>query len=108
VVGVGHALRGDRPGLVPLHARLVEQQAHQLGHRDGGWVSFIWNTLCSANFDRSLLPAAPLAHRILQAGRGQEILLAQAQFLAALAGVVGIQHHRNVLGVVLFACTASV
>ncbi len=22
-----------------------------------GWVSFIWNTLCSANFDRSLLPA---------------------------------------------------
>ena len=43
----------------------------------------------------------PLAEHILETGRGQEILLAQAQFLAVLGGVVGIQHHGDVLGLVL-------
>ncbi len=38
---------------------------------------------------------------ILQAGRSQEVLLAQAQFLAVFAGIVGVEHHGDVLGSIL-------
>ena len=34
------AMRGDVPGLLPTHAVVVEEQAHQLGNSDGG-VSII-------------------------------------------------------------------
>ncbi len=44
---------------------------------------------------------APLAEDILQARGSKEILLAQAQFAAVLAAVVGVEHHRDVLGLVL-------
>ena len=35
VVGVGEGRLRDRPGLVPGDAVLVDQEAHQLGDRDG-------------------------------------------------------------------------
>ena len=35
VVGVGHGVRGDVPGLVPAHPRLVDEDAHQLRDHQG-------------------------------------------------------------------------
>ena len=47
--------------------------------------------------------AHPLPKHVLQAGRSQEILLTQPQFLAAFGGVVGVEHHRDVFRHVLGA-----
>ena len=44
------------------------------------------------------LGAHPAAHDVLQAGAGEEVLLAQAQLLAVLALVVGVEHARDVFG----------
>src|ERR1035441_1064556 len=36
VVGVSESMLGDAPGGVPLHGVLIDKQAHELGHGDGG------------------------------------------------------------------------
>ena len=44
---------------------------------------------------------APVAHRILQAGRCEEVLLPQPKFATVVGIRVRIQNHRDVLGLIL-------
>ena len=103
VVGIGHDLAGDRPGLVPVQIVFVHQQPHHFRHGNARMgVVELENVLGGELAEILAIGAHPLANHILQAGRSQEILLAQAQFLAALGGIVGIEHHgdvfRHILG----------
>ena len=43
----------------------------------------------------------PIRQYVLETGRDQEVLLLQTQFLSVFAGVVGIQHHRDLFSVIL-------
>ena len=104
VVGVGHDLAGDAPGCVPAQIVLVHQQAHQLRHRDGGVGVIELETVLRGELTEILaMDPYPLPNHVLQAGGGQEILLAQPQLLAALGGVVGVEHHGDVFRQVLGA-----
>ena len=81
---------------------LVHQLAHQLGHRDRRvGVVELEAVLVGEGGEVVPVQADPLAQHVLDAGAGEEVLLAQAQFLAVLAGVVGVEHHGDVLGGVL-------
>ncbi len=103
VVGVGHHLAGDRPSVVPLQSVLVQQDPHQFRHPDGGMGIVELEAIFRGELAEVLaVHAHPLPDHVLQAGRSQEILLAQPQFLAAFGGVVGVEDHgdvfRHVLG----------
>ncbi len=98
VVGVGQGRLGDLPGVVPHHAVMVDQQPHQLG--DGQARMGV------VELHRRLLgEAAQLAfrvemalHQILQRRRHEEIFLAQPQFAARRAFVIGIEEFADRFG----------
>lgn len=46
------------------------------------------------------MQALPLAHDILEAGAGQEVLLLEPQLFTILAAVIGIEDHGDIFGVV--------
>ncbi len=102
VVGVGHGAPGDLPGLVPLQVLLVHEDAHQFGHRDRrvGIVE-LEDVVLGEGAVVVTVHQFPLAHHVLEAGGSEQVMLAQTQLLAVLAGVVGIEHHGYVLGLVL-------
>ena len=95
VVGVGQRPAREIPGLLPLQVRLIEQDAHQLGHRQGG--------MGVVELDRDLVGkrapvgvvAAESPHEVGQRAGNQEILLREAQPLSLFRGVVGIKHARQ-------------
>ena len=99
VVGVGEGRAGDLPGLVPVHAVLVDQQAHQLGHGDRrvGVVELDGELLVEARPGRPASLDAGADH-VLQRAGDEEVLLLQPQLLARLGLVVGVEHLGDVLG----------
>ena len=103
MVGIGHAPGRDLPGLFPLQAFLVDENAHELGYRDGRMRIIHLEDIVAREVlvVRSALSVFPDANRILQTRRRKEILLPESQHLAALAGVVRIENHGDVLGIVL-------
>ena len=102
VVGVGHGAAGDGPGLIPAEAILVHEQAHQFRHGAAGMgVVKLEDVLGGELAEVATVPHHPAVEHILEAGRGEEVLLLEAQFLAVLAGIVGVEHHGDVLGDVL-------
>ena len=102
VVGIGHAIRCDFPGFVPAQPMFVHEQAHQFGngHRGMGVVQ-LEHAFFREAFKVRAMVAPPAPDHILQAGRGEKVLLAQTQFLAGFAGVVGIEHHGDLFGEIL-------
>ena len=113
VVGIGHGIAGDFPGRLPLHFLFVHQQAHEFGHGNGRvGVVELKHVVLGEIAEIIAMIGFPLAHDVLETGGSQEILLAQAQLLAAFAGIVGVEHHGDVLGIVLgrygFGVTAGV
>jgi hypothetical protein len=87
-----------------LETVLVQQDPHQLGHPDGRVGVVELEAVFRGELAEVLaVDAHPLPDHVLEAGGGQEILLAQAQLLAALGGVVGVEHHRDVFRHILGA-----
>ena len=81
---------------------LVQQQAHQLGNGDGGVGVIELETVARGESGEILaIRHDPARQHILQAGRCQEILLSQAQDLALLTGIIGIQNHGDLFRLVL-------
>jgi len=88
--------------MVPLHAVLVQQKAHQFGHGNARvGVVQLETVLLRKGGEVPLVDHLPAGQHILQAGGGEEILLPQAQFLAVFAGIVGVEHHGDVFRLVL-------
>ena len=100
VVRVAGRAARDVPGLVPLHALLVHEHAHELGNDERGMRL----VQVDERLLRQLRPVggAVVLHEAAQDVREraarEEILLAQAQFLAGHRVVVGVEHLREVLG----------
>ena len=80
----------------------IHQQPHQFGH-DAGRVCVIELKVIfrSKVFEILAMPPVPVSHDILKTRGSQEILLAQAQFLAIFAGIIRVKHHGDMFGVVL-------
>ena len=108
VVGIGKGRGGDRPGVVPSESVFIHQQAHEFG--DGECRMRV------VDVDRGLLrqqvqrPVAVLVvvDDVLQRGGNEEVLLFQAQRLALVMVVCGIQDLRDHLRFVLLFHAAQV
>ena len=95
MVRVGKRAPGEVPGRVPVEARIVEQDAHELGHRHRG--------MRIVHLDRDLeRKGAPVAvrpakapHQIAEGAGDEKVLLHEAQLLAHARRVVGIEHARD-------------
>ena len=98
VAGVGEALAGDAPGVLPLQAVVIDEQAHQLGDRDDrvrvveleddplGQVAYVE------------VGGLGVLDEVVQAARDEEVLLLKSQLLALRSGVLGVEHLGDVLG----------
>ena len=97
VIGVAEGLARDAPGPLPVHGHLVDQQAHELGHGDRRMrVVHLHRELLVEALRRNLLHLADAQH-VLQRAAHEEVLLLEAQLLAARLLVVGIQNLGEVL-----------
>ena len=99
VVGVVQSALGDRPGFAPRQSVLVDEQAHQLGHRNCRVsVVHVDRRAIGEGLDRLVLRQVT-ADQVLQRGRGEEILLTQTQRLSRRRLVRRVEHARNRFGV---------
>ena len=98
VVRVAAAGLGDRPGRVPVHVVLVDEQPHQLGNRNRGMRVVQLDRPAR----REVLQPPPgrqlQANHVLQRAGDEEELLRQPQPLAGLGLVVRVQHLGDGLG----------
>mmetsp|Transcript_1099 Transcript_1099/g.3058 ORF Transcript_1099/g.3058 Transcript_1099/m.3058 type:complete len:928 (+) Transcript_1099:706-3489(+) len=102
VVGVVEALGDDAPRVVPGQALHVHQQAGQLRHRNGGVrVVQLEARLLGQQVPLRAVLGLEAGHHVLQRGGHEEVLLLQAQLLALVRAVVGVQHGRQRLGALL-------
>ncbi len=92
MVGVAERGHRDAPGLRPVQAVDVHQQAHHLGHRDRGMgvVHLDGGVVGQGCQVGELVEVA--RHEVLQGGRGEEELLAQTQFLSGVGIVAWVEH----------------
>ncbi|OQA24790.1 MAG: hypothetical protein BWY59_02034 [Verrucomicrobia bacterium ADurb.Bin345] len=98
VVGVAESADGDIPRHLPLHADLVQQDPHQLGHAEG--------RMRVVKLDRDLLREAvevgvvdlEASHDVLDGTRDEEVLLLEPELPALLDVIVRVQDLRDVFG----------
>ena len=98
VIGVGQCANGKSPGLIPRQARLIQQQAHQLGDRQ--------RRMRVVHLDRDVVrqacPIQALAPEarddVLQRAADQEVLLQESQRAAGQCRVIRIQHAGERFG----------
>jgi hypothetical protein len=101
VVGVAEDAAALRPGAVPVHAVLVDQQPHEFGHGQCGMgVVQVDRHLVGQDVEAAVV-SQETSHEILQRGADEEELLAQAQFAPVIGAVVRVQHPGDVLRLVL-------
>ena len=98
MAGVGEALLGDVPRLVPVEALLVDEDAHELGHRDDrvGVVELEDDPL--RQLAQVHVARQGVLDEVAQAAGDEEVLLLQPQLLALRRRVVGVEHLGDVLG----------
>ena len=99
VVGVGEGAAGDALGGVPIQAVLVQQDADQLGDGHGGVrVVDVDGHLVREDGPVVTVDVDEVLHGVLDGGGGEEVLLLEAQLLALVAVVVGIEDLGDDLG----------
>ena len=98
VVGIGHGVAGDVPGLVPAQARVVDEDAHQLrDHQRRVGVVDLDDVLLVEVLQGAVGLDVPAGDG-LQGGRHEEILLLQPQGLALVVVVLGIEDGADGVG----------
>ena len=98
VVGVGDAAAGDVEGLLHAEAVVVDQQPHQLRHRDRRVRVVQLDGGVLGQRAQVVVRHQVAPHQVLQRGRGEEVLLLEAQFTPLRRRVVGVQHARERFG----------
>ncbi|MCY1498344.1 hypothetical protein D9M68_323280 [compost metagenome] len=108
VVGVGDRAAGDVPGLLEIEAVQIRQEAHQFGNGDGrvGVVQLNGDGVRQRGEVRILLQMP--AQDVLQRGGGEEIFLAQPQFLAGRRRVGGVENAGQAFRLVALPQRADV
>ena len=100
VVRVAGRAARDVPGLVPLHALLVHEHAHELGdHERGMRLVQVDEGLVGElrPVGRAVVVHEP-AQDVRKRATREEVLLAEAQLLAGHRVVVRVEHLREVFG----------
>ena len=93
VVGVAESRDGDLPRLVPVQLAVVDQQPHELSHRDRGvGVIELQGEPLGEFPDPRFGQVVHDVQHVLQRAGHEEVLLEQTQPLARLRLVVGVQH----------------
>ena len=95
VVRVGQRPLRQVPRHIPAKLRLVEQDAHQLRHRQRRVRVVQLNRRLVGQRAPIRIVAPEPAHQVGQRARHQEILLRKPQRLAHFRGIVGIQNPRQ-------------
>ena len=102
VVGVGNGVGCDVPCGVPIQARVVHEDAHQLGDDQGGVGVVDLDDVLLVEVGQGAVGLDVLADDGLDGGGDEEILLAQAQALALIVVVLGVENLGDDLGHGLF------
>ena len=92
VVGVGHRLGDDIPGVVPAVPLHIHQDTHQFGDDQSGMGVVDLEDVLLVEVAQGAILGAVLAHDGLDGSGDKEILLLQAQRLALVVVVIGIEH----------------
>ena len=101
MIGVAKDARGNAPRALPLHALLVDEQAHELGHAER-WVRVVQlDGGHGVQLVNGLLGALEAPQNVLKRRAHKEVLLFEAKLLAHLRVVVRVKHVRNILTLLL-------
>ena len=92
VVRVGQGPPRQVPRLLPAELRVVEQDAHQLRHRQGGMGVVELDRNLVGELAPVVVVAAETAHEVGQRAGDQEIFLRKAQPLSHLGGVIRVEN----------------
>ena len=92
MVGVGEGAAGDAPGHLPLKVFVVDQQAHQLGHRDCRVGVVELHRPVVGEVGDGETASIQVADHVLERATHEEVLLLQAQAAALVGAVIGIEH----------------
>ena len=104
VVGIGHGARGDVPRLVPVHARLVHEDPHQLRNHQSRMGVIDLNDVFLMEVLQGAIGLQMLGDNGLHRGRNEEILLLQPQGLSLVVVILRVEdlgdglRHGLVLG----------
>mmetsp|Transcript_12733 Transcript_12733/g.53542 ORF Transcript_12733/g.53542 Transcript_12733/m.53542 type:complete len:680 (+) Transcript_12733:784-2823(+) len=101
VVGEGEDARGDRPRRGPAEALVVHEHAHELGHADGRVRVVELDGHLVGELVEVLVVLLVAADHVLDGGADEEVLLLEAQLLALVRPVVGVEHGGDGLGALL-------
>ena len=94
MVGIGHALCGHLPCLVPAEAFFVHQDTHQFGHRYGGMGIVHLEDDLLVQFCDIVMVLFILLDRSLQRSGHEEVLLFQTKLFTCIVIVVGVQNFH--------------
>ncbi len=97
VAGVGEALPGDRPGGVPVHLLLVDEDPHELGHGDHGVGVVELEDHPLGQLREIEAVGEHVVEEVVDRCRDEEVLLLQPQLLALRGGILRVQHLGDVL-----------
>src|SRR5271163_1078665 len=96
VVGIAERRDRDVPGLVPVQVALVDQQPHELGDRDRRMcVVELQGEPLGEFLDARVGEVVHDVQHVLQRAGHEEVLLEQAQPLACLRLVIGVQNFGD-------------
>ena len=99
MVGVGHAAVGDALRHLPGKTLLIDQQTDQLGNRQARMrVVDVEYALVRQQIKVVAKVLFEILDRILQGGAGEEVVLLEAQHLALVVLIFGIEHLGDHLG----------
>ena len=110
VVGIGDGASRQILGLLPGQPLLVHEDAHELGdHQAGVRVVDVERHALGQLGQVLAIGALVVLDRILQRGGGEEVVLLEAQHLALVVLVLGVEHLGDDLGqFALLGCARKV
>ena len=108
MVGVVEGLADDIPGFIPREVFFVDEEAHEFRDRQSRVCIVELNDTFAVEVPQVFIVIFHSADDVLQRCGDEEELLFEAQFLAFVVVVVGVQHARDVLAHGRFQVRADV
>ena len=101
VVGIGHRLNNNAPGIVPAVAVLVHKDSHKLGNNKCGMSIVDVKTNVVLKAGKRAVSRKILVNNVLKRCRNEEILLSKTEKLTLVIVIRGIKLLCNRLSIVI-------